>query len=101
MACASKLPSCRLAQSAMRFSKRQDRRTPPRELTIGLIHHPKRRLSVLMIERSKGLASLGLDNAIRLRWVLRDIKSDRLKLSPASPDDIKTLVSMGYVEIKD
>jgi hypothetical protein len=26
----------------------------------------------------KGLASLGLDNAIRLRWALRDIKGKRL-----------------------
>jgi hypothetical protein len=53
-----------------------------------------------MIDRTKGLASLGLDNAIRLRWVLRDIKGDRLKLSPASPEDIDTLVKMGFVEIR-
>lgn len=54
-----------------------------------------------MIDRTKGLASLGLDDAIRLRWVLRDINGNRLKLSPASPDDINTLVKMGYVEIRD
>ena len=54
-----------------------------------------------VIDRTKGLASLGLDNAIRLRWVLRDIKSNRLKLSPASPEDINTLVKMGYVEMRD
>jgi hypothetical protein len=50
---------------------------------------------------TKGLAALGLDNALRLRWVLRDIKSERLKLSPASPEDINTLVKMGYVEMRD
>jgi len=33
-----------------------------------------------MSERGNGLATLGLDNAIRLRWALRDIKGKRLKL---------------------
>jgi hypothetical protein len=54
-----------------------------------------------VIDRTKGLAALGLDNALRLRWVLRDIRSDRLKLTPASPEDINTLVKMGYVEMQD
>jgi len=35
-----------------------------------------------MSEPKKGLVSLGLDNAIRLRWALRDIKGKRLKFSP-------------------
>lgn len=39
-----------------------------------------------------------LDEAIRLRWVLRDIRAQRLLLSPVSPDDIETLRAMGYVE---
>ena len=34
-----------------------------------------------MTEPKEGLKSLGLDNAIRLRWVLRDIKAKRLKFS--------------------
>jgi hypothetical protein len=34
-----------------------------------------------MSEPKTGLASLGLDNAIRLRWVLRDIIGKRLKFS--------------------
>jgi hypothetical protein len=50
-------------------------------------------------EPKEGLASLGLDNAIRLRWALRDIKGKRLKLTPVSPNDIRTLIDMGYVEI--
>jgi hypothetical protein len=50
-------------------------------------------------DRTKGLASLGLDNAIRLRWVLRDIKGNRLKLSPPSQEDLRTLIDMGYVEM--
>ena len=54
-----------------------------------------------MSETKKGLASLGLDNAIRLRWVLRDIKGKRLKFSPVDPNDLRTLIDMGYVEMKN
>jgi hypothetical protein len=54
-----------------------------------------------MSEPNKGLASLGLDNAIRLRWALRDIRGKRLKLTPVDPNDLRTLVDMGYVEIVD
>jgi len=31
----------------------------------------------------------------------RDIKSNKLKFSPASPEDISTLVKTGYVAIRD
>jgi hypothetical protein len=47
------------------------------------------------------LAGLGLDEAIRLRWVLRDIKAKRTKLSPVGPDDLQTLIGMGLVEMRD
>jgi hypothetical protein len=47
------------------------------------------------------LAGLDLSTAIRLRWALRDIKSERTKLLPVSPDDLRTLIEMGLVEIKD
>jgi hypothetical protein len=50
---------------------------------------------------AQGLASLGLDNAIRLRWVLRDIKANRIKLSPPATEDLRTLIDMGYVEMRD
>ena len=53
-----------------------------------------------MIEPKTGLASLGLDEAIRLRWALRDIKAKRLKLSPVDPSDLSTLINMGYVEMQ-
>jgi hypothetical protein len=46
------------------------------------------------------LAGLDLDTAIHLRWVLRDIKAKRMKLSPVSPDDLRTLTEMGLVEIR-
>jgi hypothetical protein len=54
-----------------------------------------------MSEPEKGLATLGLDKAIRLRWALRDVRGKRLKLSPIDPNDLRTLVDMGYVEIVD
>jgi hypothetical protein len=47
------------------------------------------------------LAGLNLDTAIHLRWVLRDIKGKRTKLSPVSPDDLSTLIEMGLIEMRD
>ena len=47
------------------------------------------------------LSSLDLDTAIRLRWALRDIKAKRTKLTPVSPSDLKTLIEMGLVEIRE
>ena len=32
---------------------------------------------------------------------MRDIKANRTKLSPVSPDDLRTLIEMGLVEMKD
>ena len=54
-----------------------------------------------MSEPKTGLASLGLDNAIRLRWALRDIRGKRQKLSPVGANDLRTLIDMGYVEMRD
>ena len=47
------------------------------------------------------LAGLDLNTAIHLRWVLRDIKGRRTKLMPVSPDDLRTLIEMGLVEMQD
>src|SRR6266404_4739288 len=47
------------------------------------------------------LARLDLDRAIHLRWTLRDIKAKRSKLSPVGPDDLRTLIEMGLVEMRD
>ena len=52
-----------------------------------------------MSEPKSGLKRLGLDNAIRLRWVLRDIQSKRLKWSPPAPNDLRTLIELGFVEV--
>jgi hypothetical protein len=47
------------------------------------------------------IAGLDLDRAIHLRWTLRDIKGKRTKLSPVSPDDLRTLIEMGLIEMQD
>jgi hypothetical protein len=54
-----------------------------------------------MSEPKTVLASLGLNDAIRLRWVLRDIIGKRLKFSPTAPNDLQTLIDLGYIEMKD
>ena len=52
-----------------------------------------------MVERS--LANFDLEKAIALRWALRDILGNRLKLSPVKDDDLQTLIDLGLVEIRD
>ena len=60
------------------------------------------RFSRDMAEQTSSLwAGLDLDTAIRLRWALRDIKAKRTKLTPVSPSDLKTLMEMGLVEMRD
>ena len=46
-------------------------------------------------------AHLGLEKAIALRWVLRDIRAKRLKLSPIDPGDLQKLIEMGLVEVRN
>jgi len=47
------------------------------------------------------LAGLGVERAFHLRWVLRDIKAKRTKMSPVSPDHLRTLIEMNLVEMRD
>jgi hypothetical protein len=44
---------------------------------------------------------LGSDTAIRLRWAMRDIVANRLKLTPLRQDDLQTLLELGFVEMRD
>ena len=41
------------------------------------------------------------DRAIALRWVLRDIKSNRLNWSPVNQHDLRILTIMGLAEMRD
>ena len=47
------------------------------------------------------MAGVDLDTAIHLRWALRDIKAKRTTLTPVSPIDLKTLIEMGLVEMRE
>jgi hypothetical protein len=47
------------------------------------------------------LAHFDLEKAIALRWALRDIVAERLKLSPLKDDDLQTLLELGFVEMRD
>ena len=46
-------------------------------------------------------AQFGLEKAISLRWTLRDIQARRLKMSPVSDEDFRTLTDLGLVEARD
>jgi hypothetical protein len=41
------------------------------------------------------------DRAVALRWVLRDIKNNRLKWWPVNENDLRTLIEMGLVEMRN
>jgi hypothetical protein len=69
--------------------------------TLRAVLEPKSGQNALADQPTSPMAHLDLDTAMRLRWSLRDIRANRLKLSPASPHDLNTLVEMGLVEIRD
>jgi hypothetical protein len=41
------------------------------------------------------------DRAVALRWVLRDIKNDRLKGCPVNEIDLRNLMEIGLVEMRN
>ena len=56
----------------------------------------------ILAERiSSSWAEMDIDTAIRLRWALRDIKGRRTKLTPISPNDLRALIEMGLVEMRN
>jgi hypothetical protein len=54
-----------------------------------------------MTDNETPFARLSLERAIALRWMLRDIKAKRLKLSPVSEADLATLTELGLIEMRD
>lgn len=46
-------------------------------------------------------AELSLEKAIGLRWTLRDIQARRLRMSPVSNDDLRALIELGLIEVRD
>jgi len=49
----------------------------------------------------RALANFDLEKAIALRWAMRDIVANRLKLTPLKEDDLQTLLELGFVEMRD
>jgi len=54
-----------------------------------------------MTEPKTGLASLELKDTVRLRWTLHDIKGQRTGIIPVSPDDLRILIDMGLMEMRE
>jgi hypothetical protein len=54
-----------------------------------------------MTDRENPFAKFDLTRAIALRWALRDIRGERLKLSPVADSDLRVLIELGLVEMQD
>jgi hypothetical protein len=46
-------------------------------------------------------ADFSLERAIGLRWMLRDIQSRRLKMSPVSDEGLRVLSELGLIDVRD
>jgi len=58
--------------------------------------------AVARAQQAKALLDgLDLNTAIHLRWVMRDIRSERTKFSPVSANDLTALMDLGLVEIRE
>jgi hypothetical protein len=54
-----------------------------------------------MTDNSSPFVQFDLDRAIGLRWTLRDIKANRLKMLPVSAADLSALIDLGLVEMRN
>ena len=54
-----------------------------------------------LVEPDIDTAPADRERAIMLRWVLRDIKANRLRLSPVNQRDLRDLTDVGLVEIRN
>ena len=54
-----------------------------------------------MTDAENPFSDLDLQQAIDLRWTLRDIKAKRWKLSPIDPSHLEKLITMGLVEMRN
>jgi hypothetical protein len=66
-----------------------------------LTAEPKSALLMAIVEPDIYTARADRDRAVALRWVLRDIKNNRLKWSPVDHDDLRILIEMGLVGMRD
>ena len=54
-----------------------------------------------MTDSEDPLANLDIQQAIDLRWTLRDIRAKRWKLSPIDETHLRKLIEMGLVEMRE
>jgi hypothetical protein len=54
-----------------------------------------------MADSENPFAKFELTRAIALRWALRDIRGERLKLSPVADSDLRVLIELGLVEMQN
>lgn len=68
--------------------------------SFGTIPSPRTFFRV-MTDNQNPFADFDLERGIALRWALRDIKGKRLKLSPLRDADLRVLIDLGLVEMRD
>jgi hypothetical protein len=54
-----------------------------------------------MTDESDPFNGIDLQEAIDLRWTLRDIRAKRCKLSPINPSHLEKLKTMNFIEMHD
>lgn len=54
-----------------------------------------------MTDNTNPFANFDLERTIALRWTLRDIKGKRFQMFPVSDADLRTLIDLGLVEMRD
>jgi hypothetical protein len=62
---------------------------------------PKSALLMAIVTPDIYTTQVDRDRAIALRWVLRDIKTNRLKWWPVNQYDLRDLIDMGLVEMRN
>jgi hypothetical protein len=70
-------------------------------ISADVLGDPKSLLLKAIVDPDIYTAPIDRTRAINLRWVLRDIKSGRLKLLPVNRHDLQDLIDMGLVEMRD
>jgi hypothetical protein len=75
--------------------------TPAAPLASGWVDAEMSNLLKAIVEPDICTARADRNRAIDLRWVLRDIRSNRLNWSPVNPHDLRMLTIMGLVEMRD
>ena len=66
-----------------------------------LVGRPPGEVPSKMPDENDPFQDLGVQEAIDLRWALRDIRAKRWKWTPIDPSRLEKLKSMGLIEMPD